>query len=37
LERQLDRALDVLAREARFASVSHRLDLSGLCRDCAGA
>ena len=35
LERQLDRTLDVLAREARFASVSHRLDLIGLCRDCA--
>lgn len=36
LERQLDRTLDALAREARFASVSHRLDLIGLCRDCAG-
>lgn len=36
LERQLDRSLDTLAREARFASVSHRLDLIGLCRDCAG-
>jgi Fur family transcriptional regulator, ferric uptake regulator len=37
LERQLDRTLDVLARDARFASVSHRLDLIGLCRDCARA
>jgi len=35
LERQLDRTLDALAREARFASVSHRLDLIGLCRTCA--
>jgi Fe2+ or Zn2+ uptake regulation protein len=35
LERQLDRTLDVLAREASFASVSHRLDLIGLCRGCA--
>jgi Fe2+ or Zn2+ uptake regulation protein len=37
LEHQLDRALDALARDARFASVSHRLDLIGLCRDCARA
>jgi Fe2+ or Zn2+ uptake regulation protein len=35
LERQLDRSLDSLAREARCASVSHRLDLIGLCQDCA--
>jgi Fe2+ or Zn2+ uptake regulation protein len=35
LERQLDRTLDTLAREARFATVSHRLDLIGLCRSCA--
>lgn len=35
LERELDRTLDALAREARFASVSHRLDLIGLCRSCA--
>jgi Fe2+ or Zn2+ uptake regulation protein len=35
LERQLDRTLDALAREARFASVSHRLDLIGLCKVCA--
>lgn len=37
LERRLDRTLDVLAREARFASVSHRLDLIGLCKTCASA
>jgi Fur family ferric uptake transcriptional regulator len=36
LERRLDRTLDGLARRARFATVSHRLDLIGLCRDCAG-
>jgi Fe2+ or Zn2+ uptake regulation protein len=35
LERDIDRALDRLARKARFASVSHRLDLIGTCRDCA--
>jgi Fe2+ or Zn2+ uptake regulation protein len=34
-ERSLDRTLDRLAREALFATVSHRLDLIGLCRDCA--
>jgi Fur family transcriptional regulator, ferric uptake regulator len=37
LERKLDRTLDTLARGARFATVSHRLDLIGLCRSCAGA
>jgi Fe2+ or Zn2+ uptake regulation protein len=37
LERQLDRTLDGLARESAFATVRHRLDLIGLCRDCAGA
>ncbi|MGZ4148789.1 MAG: Fur family transcriptional regulator [Actinomycetota bacterium] len=37
LERTLDRALDLLARRAGFASVSHRLDLIGLCADCAPA
>jgi Fur family transcriptional regulator, ferric uptake regulator len=36
-ERQLDRTLDALARDARFASVRHRLDLIGLCSECAGA
>jgi Fe2+ or Zn2+ uptake regulation protein len=35
-ERQLDRTLDVLARESAFATVRHRLDLIGLCRACAG-
>jgi Fe2+ or Zn2+ uptake regulation protein len=35
-ERALDRAIDELARTARFAAVSHRLDLIGLCRECAG-
>ncbi len=34
LEAQLDRSLDRLARRAGFASVSHRLDLIGVCRDC---
>ncbi|MGH2681299.1 MAG: Fur family transcriptional regulator [Actinomycetota bacterium] len=36
LERQLDRTLDTLARESGFATVAHRLDQIGLCRDCAG-
>jgi Fur family transcriptional regulator, ferric uptake regulator len=36
-ERQLDQTLDVLARESAFATVRHRLDLIGLCRECAGA
>ena len=31
LERRLDRTLDVLAREAAFATVRHRLDPTGLC------
>ncbi|MEP7059636.1 MAG: Fur family transcriptional regulator [Actinomycetota bacterium] len=34
VEAQLDRSLDRLARGAGFASVSHRLDLIGICRDC---
>ena len=34
VESQLDRSLDRLARGAGFASVSHRLDLIGICRDC---
>ena len=37
LERDIDRALDRLARKAAFASVHHRLDLIGTCRDCAAA
>jgi Fur family ferric uptake transcriptional regulator len=36
-ERQLDRTLDTLARDSRFATVRHRLDLIGLCEDCAAA
>jgi Fur family transcriptional regulator, ferric uptake regulator len=35
VERTLDRTLDRLASGAGFASVSHRLDLIGVCRDCA--
>jgi Fur family ferric uptake transcriptional regulator len=34
-ETAVDRTLDRLARRAGFASVSHRLDLIGRCRDCA--
>jgi Fe2+ or Zn2+ uptake regulation protein len=37
LERRLEDTLDALARESRFASVRHRLDLIGLCRTCAPA
>jgi Fe2+ or Zn2+ uptake regulation protein len=37
LERRLEGTLDALARESRFASVRHRLDLIGLCRSCAHA
>ena len=35
LERDLDTALDAVAREADFADVGHRLDLIGTCADCA--
>lgn len=35
LERTLDRSLDRLARKAGFADVDHRLDLIGICSDCA--
>jgi Fur family ferric uptake transcriptional regulator len=35
VERTLDRALDRIAKRAGFARVSHRLDLVGLCADCA--
>jgi Fur family transcriptional regulator, ferric uptake regulator len=35
VERSIDRTLDSIARDAGFASVSHRLDLIGLCRRCA--
>jgi Fur family ferric uptake transcriptional regulator len=34
-ERSLDRTLDGLARGAGFAHLRHRLDLIGLCADCA--
>lgn len=34
-ERSLDKTLDGLAREAGFAHLRHRLDLIGLCTDCA--
>jgi Fur family transcriptional regulator, ferric uptake regulator len=37
VERTLDRTLDGVARRAGFAGVSHRLDLVGLCDDCAAA
>jgi Fur family ferric uptake transcriptional regulator len=35
VESTLDRALDRIARRAGFARVSHRLDLVGLCAECA--
>jgi Fur family ferric uptake transcriptional regulator len=35
LERSLDRTFDEVARRVGFASVGHRLDLIGLCDDCA--
>lgn len=35
LESRLDGSLDRLARRAGFASVRHRLDLIGTCRDCS--
>lgn len=35
LEATLDRALDRIATRAGFASVSHRLDLIGLCAECS--
>lgn len=37
LETTLQRALDRLGRRAGFARVSHRLDLIGLCGECADA
>ena len=37
LETTLERALDRLGRGAGFARVSHRLDLIGLCGECADA
>jgi Fe2+ or Zn2+ uptake regulation protein len=35
LEAAMDRTLDRLAKGAGFATVSHRLDLIGLCSDCS--
>ena len=35
LEGTLDRTLDRLAKRAGFADVDHRLDLIGMCGDCA--
>ena len=35
VETALDAALDEVARQAGFADVRHRLDLIGLCGDCA--
>ena len=35
VEDTLDRTLDKIARRAGFAQVQHRLDLVGLCADCA--
>jgi Fe2+ or Zn2+ uptake regulation protein len=34
-ETTMDRALDRVARRTGFATISHRLDLIGLCRACA--
>ena len=36
VEGTLGRALDRIAKRAGFARVSHRLDLVGLCAECAG-
>ncbi|HEX6329753.1 MAG TPA: Fur family transcriptional regulator [Actinomycetota bacterium] len=35
-ERALNRTIDGLAEDAGFATVSHRLDLFGRCRNCVG-
>lgn len=37
LERNVDRTLDRVARKNGFATVAHRLDLIGTCRDCAAS
>jgi Fur family transcriptional regulator, ferric uptake regulator len=34
-ERSLERTLDGVAKRAGFAGVGHRLDLVGICADCA--
>jgi Fe2+ or Zn2+ uptake regulation protein len=35
LEQSVERALDAVADETGFTTVSHRLDLVGTCRNCA--
>lgn len=35
VERTLDRTLDIVARRTGFTGVEHRLDLVGVCPDCA--
>jgi Fur family ferric uptake transcriptional regulator len=35
LERSMEQALDTVADRAGFTTVSHRLDLVGICRNCA--
>ena len=37
LELEIERALATLARRKRFQVHAHRLDLMGMCRDCAAA
>jgi len=37
LEEEIERTLATLARRKRFQLHAHRLDLMGLCRDCAAA
>jgi len=37
LEQQIERALATLARRKRFQVHAHRLDLMGLCKECAAA
>jgi Fe2+ or Zn2+ uptake regulation protein len=37
LEEEIERALATLARRKRFQLHAHRLDLMGLCRECAAA
>ncbi len=37
LERVIERAVAEIAAETRFSPSSHRLDLVGLCADCAAA
>jgi Fe2+ or Zn2+ uptake regulation protein len=35
LEQSMEHALDDVADQAGFTTVSHRLDLVGTCRNCA--